>query len=153
MWTWLSDFNLFFKFVFNWGKLLYNVLLVSDVPQCKSAVIKHTSPPFWVSLPCPTPTPLYHHRGLGWAPVLHSNFSQAVYFTYGGVYMLMLLSPFTPLSPSPLGAQVNSVHLSLHSFPANRFINNIFLDSIYMHQYTLFVFLTYFTLYRLLQPV
>ena len=38
----------------------------------------------------------------------------------------------------------------LHCYPANRFINIIFLDSIYTHYYTIFVFffLTYFTLYN-----
>ena len=42
--------------------------------------------------------------------------------------MLMLVSPFVPLSPSLLCLllQVHSLHLSLHSFPANRFINTIF---------------------------
>ena len=32
--------------------------------------------------------------------------------------------------PPPLGPQVHSLHLCLHSFPENRFINTIFLDSI-----------------------
>ena len=63
--------------------------------------------------------------------------------------MLMLLSPFLPFSP-PLGPQVCSLHLCLHSFPANRFINTIILESIGMCSYTMsvFLFLTYFTLYN-----
>ena len=32
-----------------------------------------------------------------------------------------------------LCAQGHSLHLCLHSFPANRFISTIFLDSLYMH--------------------
>ena len=35
--------------------------------------------------------------------------------------------------PPPLCPQVHSLHLHIHSFPANRFINTIFLNSIYMH--------------------
>ena len=42
----------------------------------------------------------------------------------------MLLSPFVPLSP-PLCPQVCSLYVS-HSFPANRFISTVFLDSIHM---------------------
>ena len=61
--------------------------------------------------------------------------------------MLMLLSLFLPFSPQ-LGPQVCLLHLCLHSFPANRFINTIFLESIDMCSYTMFVFLflTYFSL-------
>ena len=33
-------------------------------------------------------------------PVLHSNSSPAIHFTYDHVYMLMLVSPFIPLFPS-----------------------------------------------------
>ena len=40
--------------------------------------------------------------------------------------------PDYPLLP-PLYLQVHSLHLRLHSFPENRFINNIFIDSIDMH--------------------
>ena len=41
--------------------------------------------------------------------------------------MMMLFSPLIPLSLSP---QVHSLHLCLLSFPANGFINTMFLDSI-----------------------
>ena len=45
----------------------------------------------------------------------------------GCVYMLMLLSPFILLSLSPLQCpQIHSLHLCLHSFPANRSMNTIF---------------------------
>ena len=43
-------FVLFFKFILNWGKFLYNVLLVSSIKQFKSAIIIHLSPPSWASL-------------------------------------------------------------------------------------------------------
>ena len=46
----------------------------------------------------------------------------------------MLLSPFISVSPPPaLCPQVCSLYLHPHSFPENRFINSIFLDSMYMH--------------------
>ena len=54
------------------------------------------SPPCWASVP-PTPlypTPLGHHRSLGWAPVLYSSFPLAIYFAHGSVYMWVLLFQF-----------------------------------------------------------
>ena len=87
-----------------------------------------------------------------------SCFPLAIYFTFGSVYMSMLLSHFFPaypsLSPCP---QVHSLHLCHYSSPAPRLIRTFFffsfLDSIYMCQHTVFVFLflTYFTLYDRLQ--
>ena len=46
--------------------------------------------------------------------------------------------------------QVHFLHLHLYLCPANRFIRTIFLDFIYMCEYTLFffLFLSYFTLYN-----
>lgn len=48
----------------------------------------------------PHPVPPAHHRAPDWAPVLHSHLSPAIYPTPDSVYMLMLLSPFVPLTPS-----------------------------------------------------
>ena len=80
-------------------------------------------------LPHPIPQVITELRtGL---PVLHSS-SPAIHLTPDSVYMLMLLSPFIPLSPPPLCPQVHSLHLRLPSFPADRFLNTIFLDFIYM---------------------
>ena len=81
-------------------------------------------------------------------PVLCSCFAIAIYFTFGSVYMSMPLSHFVPAYPSlSLCPQVHSLRLRLYSCPAP------FLDSIYMCQHTVFVFLflTYFTLYDRLQ--
>ena len=47
--------------------------------------------------------------------------------------VLMLLSPFIHSLLPPLCSQVHSQYLTLCSFPANRFINTIFLHSIYIH--------------------
>ena len=54
-----------------------------------------------------------------------------------------------PLLPL-LCPQICSLCLLLHCCPANRIISTIFLDSIYMSQYTIFIFLflTYFPLYN-----
>ena len=92
-------------------------------------------------------------------PVLCSCFPLAIYFTFGNVCMSMPLSHFAQAYPSPSPCpQVHSLHLHLYSCPAPRFIRRIlfvclFLDSIYMCQHTVFVFLflTYFTLYDRLQ--
>ena len=88
-------------------------------------------------------------------PVLRGCFPLAIYFTFGSVYMSMPLSHFVPAYPSPsLCPQVHSLRLRLYSCPALRFFRTIsffffLLDSIYMCQHTVFVFLflTYFSLY------
>ena len=65
-------------------------------------IYNYTYIPSLLSLPpLPHPTPLGHHRVPSWAPVLCSNLSIPICFTHDRVYMLMLLSPFIPLSPSP----------------------------------------------------
>ena len=60
-----------------------------------------------------------------------------------------LTSSQLPLPPLPPCPQVRSLRLRLYSCPATRFITSTFLNSIYMCQHTVFVFLflTYFTLY------
>ena len=84
-----------------------------------------------------------------------SRFALAVYFTFGSVYMSMPLSHFIQAYPSPsLCPQVHSLHLCLYFCPAPKFIRTFFfLDSTYMCQHTVFVFLflSYFTLYDRLQ--
>ena len=89
-------------------------------------------------------------------PVLCSCFPLAICFTFGSVQMSVLLSHIVPAYPPPsLCPQVHSVRLLLYSCPAPRFIRTtlFFLDSIYMCQHLVFVFLflTYFTLYDRLQ--
>ena len=60
-------------------------------------------------------------------PVLCSCLPLAIYFTFGSVYMSMLLSHFVPASPYPSpGPQVNSLHLRLYSCPVPRFIRTFF---------------------------
>ena len=87
-------------------------------------------------------------------PVLCSCLPLAIYFTFGSVYMSMLLSHFVPASPYPSpGPQVNSLHLRLYSCPVPRFFRTnfffIFFFRFHIHAlvYGIFFSLTYFTLY------
>ena len=87
--------------------------------------------------------------------VLCGCFPLAIYFTFGSVYMSMPLTHIFPayhsLSPCP---QVHSLHLPLTPvLPLGSSKPVFFLDSIYMCQHTVFIFLflTYFTLYDSLQ--
>ena len=81
-------------------------------------------------------------------PVLCSCFPLATYITFGSVYMSMSLSHYVPGYPSPSPCpQVHYLHLRLYSCPTPRYFRTIvfcfvfFLDSIYMCQHTVFVFL------------
>ena len=88
--------------------------------------------------PQPHPTPLAHHRAPGGLPVLSSNFSGCLSETRLCIYIDVTFSIRSTLSfPSP---PVPSLYLCLHSFPENRFINTVYLDSIYIIniQYLLF---------------
>ena len=76
-------------------------------------------------------------------PVLCGCFPLAIYFTFGSVCMSMPLSHFVPAYPYPSPCPlVHSLHLRLYSCPAPKFFRIFFfLDSIYMCQHTVFVFL------------
>ena len=91
----------------------------------------------------PHPTPLGRYRALGRAPCVSRQLALAGCFTHSRVCVSEPLSFWSTLS-FPCGDH-KSV---LHSWPADRFISTIFLDSVYMHKNTMFVFLslTYFTL-------
>ena len=66
------------------GQLLYRILLFSLKPQHESAIDIHISPPFWISLPSPTPSHpsrliqspclsfLSHTTNYRWLSTLHS---------------------------------------------------------------------------------
>ena len=81
-------------------------------------------------------------------------FPLAIYFTFGSVYMSMPLSHFVPAYPSPSRVlrSILYVCVFISVLPLGS-SEPIFLDSIYMCQHTIFVFLflTYFTLYDRLQ--
>ena len=133
-------------------------LIYNKVNQLYIYIYPHISsllhlPP---TLPIPPFQMVTKHRAD--LPVLCGCFPLASYFTFGSVYMSMPHSQFVPAYPSPsLCPKVHSLHLSLYSCPASRFFRTILfyflLDSIYVCQHTVFVFLflTYFTLYDRLQ--
>ena len=87
----------------------------------------------------PHPTPLGHLENWAELLVLHSSFPLAIHHTHGSVCASMMLSRLIPPSPSPPCPQVCSRRLCLYFCPANRFINTIFLDSIYMPQTQSFI--------------
>ena len=110
------------------------------------------SPPSCISLPPslshPSRSSKKHRADL---PVLCSCFPLAIYFTFGSVYMSMLLSQFIPAYPSPSSCpQVHSLCLHLYSCPTPRFIRTFFFFR--FHIYALaygicFSLVTYSTLY------
>ena len=124
--------------------------------QSESAICIHIFPyPLPLEPPSHLPIPpiqmVTKHRAD--LPVLCNSFPLAIHFIFGNVYMSVLLSHFIPASPSPLCPQARSLRLRLYSCLATRFISTVFLDSIYVCQHMVFVFLflTYFSLYDRLQ--
>ena len=93
-------------------ELLFNVVLVSAVQQCESAICIRIFPPSRASLPPPPPFhPSRHDTAPSWAPcAIYSRFPPAIYFTHGSVHTLlsyervMLLFQIVPLSPSLLAS-------------------------------------------------
>ena len=137
--------------------MMCQFLLYNKVNQLYVCIYPHI--PSLLCLPPTLPIPplqvVTKHRAD--LPVLCSCFPLAIYFMFGSVYMSILLSHFVPAYPSPSPCpQVHSLRLRLYSCSAPRFFKTIFLfflDSIYMCQHTvfLFLFLTYLTLYDRLQ--
>ena len=100
-------------------------------------------PPHIISLDhphAPAPSILYPVSNLDWH-----------FVSYMIVYMFQCHSPKSshPL-PLPQSPKVRSIHLCLFCCLAYRVIITIFLNSVYMCQYTVLVsfFLAYFTLYK-----
>ena len=142
---------------YNWFTMVCQFLLYNKVNQLYICIYPHISsllclPP---TLPIPPLQVVTKHRAN--LPVLCGCFPLAIYFTFGSVYMSMPLSHFVTayLSPSPYPQVHSLVGLCLYPHLATRLFMNFFfsLDSIYMCQHTVFVFLflTYFTLYDRLQ--
>ena len=81
-WTIVKNLGFFKNLFLIGGKLLYNVVLVSTIRQCKLAMIIHISTPSWLS-PCPhfIPSISVITEGQAALPVLYSNLSPAGCFT------------------------------------------------------------------------
>ena len=106
----------------------------------------HMCPPILDSLPAPSPAYL---SGLSQSTSFECaaswvKLALVIYFAYSNIHVSILFSQIIPPSPSPHRVQ-KSVLLC---YLAYRIIVVIFLNSIYMHWYIVFVllFLTYFTL-------
>ena len=80
--------------------------MVSAIHQDESGIhihmYIHTFPPSYTSLPPPSlsyPSRLSQNTSFGF-PVSYRKFPLAIYFTYGNVYVSVLLSQIIPPSPS-----------------------------------------------------
>ena len=97
--------------------------------------------PSLLSLP---PSPPSHPPGSSQSPRLgflcYRAASHQLAVLYMRVYVLTRPSPLSPSLLFLLCLQVHSPHLCLHSFPADRLSNTIFLDCIFMCQYTIYIF-------------
>ena len=102
-------------------------------PSGLSQSTLHMSPPSWTFLQLPTPV---YPSGLSQSTLLsfllYSNFPLAICFAYDNVYVSRLLSQLASPLPFPTVPKVCSLCLHLYYYPANRFINTIFLDSIHI---------------------
>ena len=121
----LTEENFYiYIYFFNWTIIVYNIILVSAVEQRRL----YTFIPSLMSVP-PTapPHPLGHHRDQAKLPCYTAL--PTIYLTPGNVFMSLLsqLVPPFPSSPCPC-----SLGLCLYSCTASRFINTVFLDSIYV---------------------
>ena len=111
----LFPFLLFFKFIFNWRIILYNIMLAPAIKQCESAISIHMSAPCGVSLPPPTLSP---SSKLSQSPRLntlcHSASSHKLSILYVVMYMSQCYS-FNLSHPllSPMCPQVFSIYISI----------------------------------------
>ena len=141
-----------FFFFFNWRVIaLQNFVVFCHTSTRVSHRYTYASsfpdlPP--ISLPIPT-------FSLSQSPCLislsHITISHWLFYIWICKFPCYFLHISHPLPPSlPLCPLVCSLCLFLHCCPENKFISAIFLDSIYLHQHMIFIFLflTYFTLYN-----
>ena len=124
--------------------------MVFAIHQHELATGMHVSLPSLTPLTPPSPpypSGLSQRTGFG-CPASCIELGLVVYFTYGNIHVSMLFSQVIPPSPSPTESKICSLHLCLFCCLAYRIIVTIFLNSIYVHQYPVlvFLFLTYFTL-------
>ena len=147
-----SSFN-YYKFVLIGGWLQYcigfaihqheSAMGIHMFPMLKPPPTSLPIPSLWGHPSAPAPSILYHASNLDWW-----------FVSYMMLYMFQCHSPKSshPL-PLPQSPKACSIHQSLFCCLAYRVIVTIFLNSIYMREYTVlvFFFLAYFTLYNRLQ--
>ena len=120
---------------------LFTGIHVCSHPETPSHLLPHPIP-----LGCPREPALgalEHASNFHWPSILHMVMNMFQCYS--------LKSPHPHLLP--LSPKVCSLHLCLLCCPLCRIIGTVFLNSIYMNSYTVFVFLflTFFTLYNKLQ--
>ena len=112
------------------------------IDQHESVIIVHTPTPSEASLPflITPPEVTDHQPGVpGYTATFHQL---CILHLAGHIRLCYFLHSSHSLRPR-LCPQIHSLRLRFHSFPANRFIKTIFLDSIYIYvniQYLLFSF-------------
>ena len=142
---------------YNCFTMVCQFLLYNKVNQLYIYIYPHISSLLHLPPTLPIPPLQVITKHLADLPLLCGCFPLAIYFTFSSVYMSIPLPDFVLAYISPSSCpQVHSLCLHLYSCLAPRFFRTIFiffLDSIYMFQHTVFVFLflTYFTLYGRLQ--
>ena len=100
------------------ASLLSNVVFISALQRCESALCACMSPPSWASLPLhPHSTALGHHRAPGCIPWAMQPLPTHC-FTHGSTNVNATLSVHPIFSPPPLCLQVHST--CERSFPALR---------------------------------
>ena len=128
-----SDYFLKNLLIFNWRMIALH----------KSAIGIHMSPPSHL-LPLPTKShPSKLSMSTSMSSLSHTANSHWLCILHMVVFMPLCYS-FHSSHPL-LYSQVCCLYLCFHRFLANRFISTTFLDSIYMHWYTIFVFSFWFT--------
>ena len=146
----------FFSFIyFNWRLIPLQYCIDFAIHQHESTTGIHVFPiPISPSLHPPCTIPLGHPSAPAPSIQYHASNLDWRFVSYMILYMFQCHSPKSshPL-PLPQSPKDCSIHLCLFCCLAYKVIFTIFLNSIYMHQYTVlvFFFLTYFTLYNRLQ--
>ena len=152
--TWFFLFIFYFLNLFYW-RLITLQLVVFAIHWYESAVGVYVSPilnPPPTSIPIPSLrlTPVYWP----WVPcIMHQTWTGYLVHIWQYTCFNAILSNHPNPCLLPQSPKVCSLCLCLFCCLAYRVIVTIFLNSIYMHEYTVlgFFFLTYFTLYNRLQ--
>ena len=151
--VWFYNHFIFFNFYF-YFILLYNTVLVLPYIDMNQPRM-YMSSPSWIPLPPPTP---YHLSGSPPCtspkhPVSCIEHRLAIHFLHDIIHVSMPSPKSSHPHPLPQSPKDCSIYLCLFCCLAYRVIITIFLNSVYMCQYTVlvFFFLAYFTLYNRLQ--
>ena len=157
-----SDMQMTPSFFFKFKFIYFNRRLITLQYCIGFAIHQHESTTGVHVLPIVNPFPTsFPVQSLWVIPVHQPQASCILHWTWTGdsffymiLYMFQCHSPkSSPPPPLPQSPKDCSIHLCLFCCLAYRVIVTIFLNSIYMHWYTVlvFFFLAYFTLYNRLQ--